>query len=370
MKVVLFTKTLWNEPPRLRHQVAQMLARRGHEVTFFERNRFLGSIHHRSENEIQLLRHGELLHHQLRPFRILAKLNAAYEKVQIRRLVNADRQPVIINFCYDYYFLRDIFPDSVIVTIINDDFIDAAKWFMRGEVRRLLATTVGISDENLVVSNPLKDQLSEWCNRVSIFLPWARRPYVRPVGPGSRDEVLYWGYINDRVDWRVVRQILDEGVRINFVGPSSDSRTARSILAHRNATYHGVSDLERIPDVLASCACSIVPYKIGYRMVAATTISNRAFDLLSCGLPLLYCNLPGLLDAPADVIYVCKTASDYIQAYKLAKEGFAECQDSIKHFLQEHSEEQRYEQLIKSIQGATEAKGEGRVIRPSKRRVL
>ncbi len=355
MKVVLFSKTLWNEPPRLRHQVARMLAKRGHEVIFVEKCSFLGPRRSGSAGAIGLLRHGELLHHQLRPFRGLVRLNAAYEKAQIRQLLSPAQDPIVINFCYDYYFLRDIFPRSVIVTIINDDVIDAAKWFMKREARRVLAATARISDENLVVSYPLREELSKLCGRVSVFLPWARRRYVRPVGLGRREEILYWGYINDRVDWRVVRQILDAGVRINFVGPLSASRMATSVLAHRNAAYHGVADLGQIPDVVASCACSILPYNVGYRMVAATTISNRAFDLLSCGLALLYCSLPGLLEAPSEVIYVCKTASDYIRGWQLAKECFAACQDSIERFLEGHYEEERYGQLLRTIQGTSGA---------------
>ena len=35
--VVIFTKTLWNEPPRLRHQLSKMLSSYGHTITFFEK---------------------------------------------------------------------------------------------------------------------------------------------------------------------------------------------------------------------------------------------------------------------------------------------------------------------------------------------
>ena len=34
---VLFTNTQWTQAPRLRHQVARLLAHAGHRVTFFER---------------------------------------------------------------------------------------------------------------------------------------------------------------------------------------------------------------------------------------------------------------------------------------------------------------------------------------------
>jgi hypothetical protein len=352
MKFILFTKTLWTETPRIRHQLARLLVKQGHEVIFFEKNSFLGQRHSHAENGIEFRRHPELLHHQLRPLRFLAEMNAKYEQAEIRRMLGDSANAVIVNFCYDYYFLRDIFLENVIISIINDDFIAAAKWFMKSEAGRVTAATARMSDHNLVVSYPLLHQMKQFTDNVSLFLPWARRQYSRPINDKGRDEMLYWGYINYRIDLDAVKYVLDAGIKINFVGPASRAKEVRNMLAHENAHYHGVAQLDSIEQVLASCACSIIPYDSRNPRVAAITMNNRAFHLLSYGLPLLYADLPGLINAPQDVIYACKTGQDYVRAYKMARERFVECQPSIASFLEGHGEEDRYRQLMGYIENA------------------
>ena len=78
----------------------------------------------------------------------------------------------------------------------------------------------------------------------------------------------------------------------------------------------------------------------------AVTINNRAFELLSRGLPLLYCPLPALLQAPPELIRVCQSAGDYINAFEQARSTFGEVQERIESFLADHTEESRYQTFI------------------------
>jgi hypothetical protein len=159
---------------------------------------------------------------------------------------------------------------------------------------------------------------------------------------------LYWGYINRRLDWAALRFLLDAGVRIYFVGPMTGGQEVHNLLQHPNASYYGIGDLDAFPQVLAQCACSILPYDL--RLKTDVTIGNRSFHLLSYGLPLLFAKMPGLIEAPDEVIHPCLTPSDYLKAYQLAKEQFYTSQDSIARFLNGHSEQNRYQQLMEHVE--------------------
>ena len=352
MRFVLFTKTPWAEPPRLRHQVAQMLARRGHDVTFFEKNRPLGRRRGWDSDGIHVRGHGELLHHQLRVTRGLSSLNWIFERNEIRRQVPCDPDTVVINFNYDYCHLRDIFPRQPILSIFNDDFVEGSRWFSRKEVRRVQAETARISDHALAVSYPLLDRLREATPRASLFLPWARRGYRRPPDSGKRDAMLCWGYVNERLDVPAMTGVLNRGVRIHFVGPVQRTPVIEKLLRHPNSILHPEAQLDELGPVLAECACSILPYDPGAPMVSAITVNNRAFEILSAGLVLLYADLPALINAPPNVIYRCRSVDDYMEAFRAARVGFEGVQPDIEAFLKDHTEEKRYEQLMNLVREA------------------
>lgn len=353
VRFILLTKTSWNEPPRIRHQVTEMLLRRGHDVLFVERNAWLGRVVVRREGPLVVARHGEMIHHQLRVFPWLSRMNAMMEASGLDAIgIGADRETIILNFNYDHYFIRDLAPHNAIVSVLNDDFIAAARWFSRREASRVLEATLRISDHTLVVSRPLHAQARRFTDRASLFLPWARRPYSAPASGASRSEVLYWGYINDRIDLALVTELMSLGVIVNFIGPVSGSRKVAELVAYRNARYHGQGQLNDFSEILDRCACSILPYDMTNSVVVATTISNRAFDLLSAGFPLLYSPLPALLDAPTRVIRVCRTANDYVEGLRESAADFDAVQPLISDFLRAHSEDERYSQLMAVVESA------------------
>jgi hypothetical protein len=121
-----------------------------------------------------------------------------------------------------------------------------------------------------------------------------------------------------------------------------------------NATYHGTKDLAEMDSIVARCAASILPYDPNDPMVPAITINNRAFDLLSRGLPLLYADLPGLLTAPEETIYRCATPEDYVSAFERAGARFAASQSTIQSFLSEHTADARYAQVMAVVERGRE----------------
>lgn len=311
-RFIFFTKTRWAEPPRLRHQVARLVAAAGHDVVFFEKPASFGpasaqAVHR--EDRIVSLQHRELLHHRLRVSSVLQRANARVTASSIRsrlreRPIRADDRVVCFN--YDYWFLRRLFPGNEIITIINDDFISIA---LLGYTRPLLwalQRTCAISDRVLTVSVPLQKQLAPYSDP-ELFLPWADRPYRRPAGGTERDILLFWGYVNARIDFEAVSRYAAAlertrpEVRMVFVGPVDEKISAAAVRlrSRSNVELWPTTALDELPldRILAAC----IPYRAHDPEIDAITISNKGFQLLARGLPLLISSLPAVpnfIEAP------------------------------------------------------------------------
>lgn len=346
--VFLFTRTRWDEPPRLRHQVARLLRAHGHRVVFFERAGTRPAAARTTPEGIELAGQGELVHHQLRVVHALSALNAAWVRRSLRGWpIGAG--DLVVNFNYDAWYLRALAPAARVLTILNDDFVNRSRPWARREAESNYRRTLEVSDRVLTVSYPLLRQARAVFPRAELFLPWARFPYRAPAA-GERPSVLYWGYINDRLDWPVIEGLLAAGTRIHFAGPIERTTRAAATFRHPSARYHGIRTLAELAPVIAECSCSILPYALdrGNREV---TISNRAFDLLAAGLPLVYADYPELLAAPAGVFHRATTVEQYLAGIAECRRTFASVQPVIEGFLAAHSPEQRYIQLMGGAPG-------------------
>ena len=309
---VLFTHTLWSEAPRIRHQVARLVASAGHRVLFVERAAHAlagpGPGIREAEPGITLLRGRRLAHHQLRPLRPLDWLNDRVAATSLRGLLrDAGAAPgcTIINFAHDGAFLRREFPGGPLVTLIHDDFEAQARipWF--GHVTRNLRATCRASDRVLAVSTPLVRRLSDWCSP-ELFLPWSQAPYAAPApGTAGRDTLLFWGHVDVGLDTERIRSMsrfLAErhpGVRMLFVGPtqvpSRRARTVDRLAGLPNVEVQDARPLDQLP--LHRTLAALIPYR-RKGDVDATELPNKALPLLSRGLPIMKTGLPHMVRAP------------------------------------------------------------------------
>ena len=323
-----------------------MLLAQDHSVHFFQKRR-LGrrAQTHRESDRLWLHTSGHIIHHQLKSLHGLNAIDAYFLKRVIGKQLGPHKIDVVLNFCYDFYFLRDLFPNIPIIHIVNDDYISAAIRTHKRSARQLLHRSAIAADHNLVVSYLIEQQIREATDNVSLFFPWARHRYEKPTPGRSRNEVLYWGYINDRIDESIVMAIMESGIRINFIGTVTPSSMTSRILSHANAKYLEPRQLETIPHILENCSSAIIPYDIDNPYNPAVTISNRGFELLSFGLPLIFSNLPNLIRAPDNLVYRCKTHAETLSAIARAKRTFDTTQPDIEEFLEDHVVEKRYQQL-------------------------
>ena len=358
---IFFSKSNWYEAPRLRHQVAELIRAFGGQVRFCQKPFFIWQRGVREEitridGDLIIARTYQLIHHQLRVWPVLRWLNALVEKRSIRALFgkNFPADSVIINFNYDYYFLRDVFPKNKIVTIINDDFVAQAKLFSGKHAKKSLGMTCADSDLVLTVSYPLMKQVSEWCSP-ELFFPWADVEYREPVPSGKRNAVLLWAHIDARVDFDLLIQSISSRSDVIFylVGPqASNIRDQISkIESAANVVIVSSAKLDELP--LERFFAAIIPYRKNVADIEAVTMSNKSLQLMSRGLPIIAHGMPAFYEHPA--ILKADNASEFSAGLDYFRENFSNLQDSIKNLVSENQPKNRFD-FLKNLISRIEAR--------------
>ena len=348
-RFIFFTKTNWDETPRLRHQLASLLKDYGHEIIFFQKPNFFWQKP--SKNKFKnhnLEKTTQLIHHQFRFFESLSKFNAITESFSISRALekySVTPNDIVLNFNYDYYFLRDLFPKNQIFTIINDDFVAQSKFFNGRHVKRHLSRVCSISNAVLTVSEPLKKQLSEWSIPI-LFLPWSETDYTAPIVK-EKNSLLIWASINKIIDCNLLDRLAKKFKLVNFslIGPTSaDFKKEIDILIsnNNNITLSPPQSLNEIN--FNHYFASILPYKRGNPSTEAVTLANKSLRLMSKGLPLIVHGMPHFLEHKA--IFKCSNFEDVCHAIENTLANFWGLQGDIKNLVDQNCSEQRYQQLM------------------------
>jgi hypothetical protein len=349
---IIFSKSLWDETPRLRHQVANLLLSYEHRVVFFEKPDFIFSrknkLSIKKSKLIDVKRSRQLIHHQLRVSCLLSNLNAKYEKKSITDKVNVidSEIPIVINFNYDYYFLRDIFPFSKIITIINDDFVAQSKFNNGKHVVRALEATCRISDAVLTVSFPLAQQVKNWCDP-QIFLPWAPSRHIAPNMVSIRSSILIWAHIDGRMDFELLKSfaIMRPKIQIDLIGPiSSKIKKIFFDLVRQfpNINYLGTASLDNIN--FDMYFCTAIPYLNHIPDINAITASNKTFQLLSKGLPIVTHGMPNFYESA--VIVKTNCLNEFIDGIDLCFDEFFNLQNTIANLVNQNLPKDRYRQIM------------------------
>ena len=347
------TRTDWDEPPRIRHQLAKMLLRQGHEVIFFERPRKSGSFPpHQPQLGLTCVRVTEALHHQLRPVALLQRLSGWCARQRIEAAIekySLPRPDVVVNFNYDYEFAKELFPESRLILFLNDDFVGMARSWMRHEAERVEAACARDADVVLTVSSGIASRYEGVAGvETELFLPWAESSYEAPAKAVARNTVLYFGYINSRNDWPLIRELVESSsMNFRFVGDAGDRVSAESMRAlstRSNVEHLGAMAFEKVS--LDDVCCSIAPYDMSVEGAAAITLNNRSLRLLSRGIPSVITEMPHLLPSACRVVRPATDAAGFQEAIEDFHREFFEIQGEIEAFVEENGEAARYRRLI------------------------
>lgn len=355
-KFIFFSKTMYSETPRIRHQLADLLISYGHEVVFYQKPLFFFEnnkklINQKISNNLEIKQTKQLIHHQLRVTPLITKLNSYYESRQINlSLTDLKETDVIINFNYDYSLLRARFNNNKIITLINDDFVAQAKFNNGKHVIKSLIEVSNFSDAVLTVSYPLLNQVQQYSKRAELFLPWTEIGYIEPHIK-ERDSLLVWASINDVIDYEIIRNISLKyhKYKIFLIGPMDrkiQSLVTELLKGFSNLFYLDPKNLEELDDI-GSFFAALLPYRAGVKSTEAVTAANKTFRLMSLGLPLIVHGMPNFYEHEA--IFKCSNLNEVKKSIEYCHSNFYDMQPSIKKLVNEQQPEQRYEQIMSII---------------------
>lgn len=355
-RFIFFTKTMYDETPRIRHQLAELLTSYGHEVVFYQKPLFFFEdskklINEKINEKLEIRQTKQLIHHQLRVHQVFHFFNSCYENNQIKKsCLECDKNDVIINFNYDYFFLRKIFKENKIITVINDDFVAQAKFNNGSHVKKSLSKVSKMSDSVLCVSYPLLDQVKRHNKSSKLFLPWSEINYIAPKIE-DRKSILVWASINNIIDFEIVKSIAVKFKEFNvfLIGPM-DSIVKPVIDEIVNSFKNvivldpkGLDELDSVSDFFVG----LMPYKSGVRSTEAVTAANKTFRLMSLGLPLIVHGMPSFYEHKA--IFKCNNINEIQKAIEYCHDNFYKMQPSIEKLVNAQQPADRYAQIMSIV---------------------
>lgn len=362
MKILFLTRSNWYEPHRLRHQTALLLLSRQHEVYFVQKPRSIfvfllklfapkSDISH--INRLTICESYELIHHQLRVIPFLHYINSIVYNWSLKSTIALDSFDCVINFNYDAYRISKLLPsDTKLITIINDDFEAHCKLPFNHHITWSLSRSCRSSDVVLAPSSLLCKRLSAF-NQSHLFLPWSDKSYAHPVSSSSRLTLLYWGYIDDRLDFSLLYNSLSLlkqlGLNLHFVGPIKASVRSKVKLLNQDACFRysppcGLDELDA-----SNYIAAWLSYDINSKGLQATYLPNKALQMLSIGLPIISPHWTELLDHPAIIRYDQRNPDSLLSALRTVLSDFNSLQPSISSLVSSNSSSSRYTQLINLI---------------------
>ena len=356
--IIFITHTAWHEAPRIRHQLARMFVDQGHRVIFFERATFpwISQFDTLSnpEKRITVVKCRNLIHHQLRITPQLDWMNSKVVMSDIQSWIDylgLDPRAVVFNFAHDYWFLRELFPQSDrIITVIHDDWEAQARLPIFEHVGRNMRRTCQMSDEVFAVSTPLVRRLREWCDP-KLLLPWSVRQYQEPnKNVARRKTLLFWGFIGSGLDISLISQISRSlsqrrpDWKILMVGPSPSEAQRMGVIKmlseFKNITILPEHDLDALP--LDDVITAFIPY--GHKQYQlAIELPNKTLHFLSRGIPILASGMPNLIEHP--FIQKMKDLASFDVGIESSVKNFNDWQPIIKDFVKANSAESRLELL-------------------------
>lgn len=334
--LVITSGTKWEEPPRIRHQIAFEMKKYFKRVLFvesprhlrydFEEDAFIELGVRQVDDNIFALRLPKLFvlpknGHSLIPF-----LSETLQKNNINKIHNSlvnigAKNPILINFTYSNHVFHDpnLFPFSVFV--LNDDFINKApNPLIYHLAKRMQDKTARKADMCLAVSIPLLEQVKRVNPHSHLFLPGHNFEEMTigssnfyPRQRNRKIQVAFMGYIDGRLDLDWIKHASSqEKIDFYLVGPNCLDKEDTKELQAQGVIFKQALKGEELFKFLASCDVLTMPYVLNTTTIAATA-PNKMFQYIASGRPIVSSNMPYLLDLPNGVLQKANDEEDFVQ---------------------------------------------------------
>jgi|APSaa5957512622_1039677.scaffolds.fasta_scaffold08452_3 glycosyltransferase involved in cell wall biosynthesis len=333
--VVATSTTNWHEPPRMRHQVTRQLCLFSnvlfvqlpfgstHQSTYCEKINprlnvvFMEDLSFaRQKARTYSYTFGRLIHSLIRREVCVAVHQTGY------------RNAILINFSHE---IPELMQSPIFTTaryLCNDEFIRGTgtswkdRWCRRIAVKREQQVAT-CADQCLGVSSYLVEKLKQYNRNVHLFLPGHEfsLPRVQDVVIKDRKSrpvnVCFMGYINYRLryDW-LLKLAKRDDILLTLLGPVSEKNRVSVEQLEKTMHCQIASPLygADLQHRLSQMDVLIIPYDRRIKAVQAVSSSNKFFQYLACGKPVVISDMPHFVQLPAGCVYRASSASEFVES--------------------------------------------------------
>ena len=309
MYYIFITNTNWTEPPRIRHQLAELLNNNGHIVYFFERpilKNIFYSLNKFRIGNITILRNARIFHHRL-SVGILNKLDSLLINRIVKKFIAKEKlnpnNVIIVNFVYDLKLILD--RPYKVFSFINDDFEMQTCFWGVNYKKKYIINNIEASGRLISVSPYLIEKYNDLRCRKFIFLPWVTNKELAHADRekiswniNQANSVMFYGFVNERLDFDLIEKTVSnfESIKFDFYGEVYNN-VFRKIKylekKYKNINFKGPVKFSEINFSLYFC--SITPYK-KHKSNQVVYVTNKLFRLSAAGLPSVNIGMPNLIN--------------------------------------------------------------------------
>ncbi|GAB4560821.1 MAG: hypothetical protein Tsb007_24650 [Rhizobacter sp.] len=324
--VIVLTISPWDEPKRLRKQLAEVLSK-DFAVTYvtlpYGLRKPARDTDHVDGNVRVLSLAGPLL-----PLRILNRvslLRSAYEWWVAKRLLRRLRGtgPIDTVFCFTSNhptLLKHLRP-APIIYVANDDHVSMASSATGAQlIRRDEAEAVNLCRLVITVSEVIASKLAGFGKPTHVMYPGhdcdalpLQRFTEQKYTPRS---ACFFGYIDWRIDFALLRHLLNQDWEVSLIGPVIGTEAQIAELKaefHSRFLVHSAVEPKDAPGMLASYQVLMIPYL--YRtpeQAEVMELPNKTFIYFSALRPIVTTWMPNLKLVEPGLIYRAATHEDFL----------------------------------------------------------
>jgi hypothetical protein len=355
-KLIINTITPWDEPPRARHQLARALSKKAH-VIFIARNRF-GYMRLRYSNPEENLTLIEPYFPVISILRYRLPLtNLFYQIWLYSKIFKKYGQLLIVNFDFSATLLPNFF--KKVIYYCNDEWINNSKFnFAPVNLYYSLCEKKVISRSNVCIttSKYLTHKLKS-INPHTYEIPLGacfsctNNTKVIQKRTDGKITVGLMGFISNRqVPVSILNRIASyDSFQLVLIGPIEKS-FLKKLINKSNIRIFDILKDEELYTELCNIDIGLALYNL--KRINRGTTSNKLWQYLSFGKPVIISNLPNIEEAqfPARSVYVLFDDNEiYNTIISASNENSEELVKTRIEFARQNSWDKRAEKLLEII---------------------
>lgn len=299
--------TVWNEPPRARHQVANELKKEG-KVYFVEKNKIgIPRIEVRAvEPNVIVITPYFLLDYRIR-YRTPG-INELYYKWLFRSIKGLDIDfDLVITFDFTAPEIHQHFNNIIFYSA--DDNVGLGSFTPKLVTNYHTRTEKEVADKAalcIVTSEYMLTKIKHY-NPSTFLVPLGAPEIIKPVVFKEHQDTTpvlgLVGYLDKNMDYHLLRRLLEK-FKIIFIGPISEK--AKKIFSKNpNAVFVGIKTGNELYSLLETIDVCIAPYDVN--IINKGLTPNKLWLYLAMGKPVVVTNIPNIKNwnFKEKVIYKC-----------------------------------------------------------------